>query len=69
MISEQRLQQTPVCVCVALPGSQQQRQALISALLVETVRFPGDGVEEAGVCGGPLVRNGPETPRQQRLEL
>lgn len=36
--------------CAFIPGSQQQFHALISALLVETLCFPGVGIEEADIC-------------------
>lgn len=55
--------------CVMIPGSQQQRQAVVAQLLVEALGAGGGGVHQAGVGGAPLLRDQPGAPRQQRLKL
>lgn len=55
--------------CVTIPGSQQQRQAVVAQLLVEALGAGGGGVHQAGIGGAPLLRDQPGTPRQQRLKL
>lgn len=52
-----------------LPGSQQQRQAVVAELLIEALGAGGGGIDQAGVGGAPLPRDQPGTPRQQRLKL
>lgn len=52
-----------------LPGSQQQRQAVVAELLVKALGAGGGGIHQAGVGGAPLPRDEPGAPRQQRLKL
>lgn len=55
--------------CERLPGSQQQRQAVVAELLVEALGAGGGGIHQAGVGGAPLPGEDPGVPRQQRLKL
>lgn len=55
--------------CERVPGSQQQRQAVVAELLVEALGAGGGGIHQAGVGGAPLARDEPGVPRQQRLKL
>lgn len=53
----------------SVPGSQQQGQTFVTELLVIALSGQGGGVDQAGICGAPLLRNRPERPGQQGLEL
>lgn len=52
-----------------VPGSQQQSQTVVTELLFETFGGHGGGIHQAGVCGAPVLRDQPDVPRQQGLEL
>ena len=60
-----------VGVFYVLEGSQQQGQTFVMMLVVALGGHGGQNTQKAEIkiCGAPLLRNQPETPRQQRLKL
>lgn len=52
-----------------VPGSQQQCETLVTELLLVALGGHGEGVDQAGIGGAPLLRHQPDLPRQQGLKL